>query len=295
MIEKRVYEVAGHAFALEMDSQSPLWEHLPNYAPFVNEGADPGFTVRVDQSLELPEEMKAVYKGEVLPEEPKLNLYRHADDWWVEMAPFGNMDAVAWLRMNESFSTGDLKILDPARFGRFAIDNSLMLMFAFFTSDKGTLEMHASVIVNEGRAYLFIAKSGTGKSTQSRMWLENIEGSELLNDDNPIVRVMEDGSIRAFGSPWSGKTPCYRNMDVPVGGIVRIRRCSENRITRLSSLEAYASMMSSCSGFRGVSSMADGLHSSIAKVVSDVPCYVLDCRPDPESAKVCHEGVCRRQ
>lgn len=294
MMKRGIYEVAGHVFALEMDSQTPMWEHLPNYTPFAIEDGVPGFTLSVNEDLEVPEEMKAVYKGEVLPEEPKLNLYRHGDEWWVEMAPFGNMDAVAWLRMNNTFTTGELKILELRRFGRFAIDNSLMLMFAFFTSDKNTLEMHASVIANGGRAYMFIAKSGTGKSTQSRMWLENIEGSELLNDDNPIVRIMEDGSIRAFGSPWSGKTPCYRNMNVPVGGIVRIRRCSENRITRLSKLESYASLMSSCSGFRGVPSMADGLHSSIAKIVTDIPCYVLDCRPDPESAKVCHEGVCRK-
>lgn len=294
-MERRTFEVAGHVFALEMDSHSPLWERLTNYTPFLCNAADPGFIVRVDSSIDLPSEMEAVYKGEVLPEEPKLNLYRHGDDWWAEMAPFGNMDAVAWMKMNGSFTKGELKILRNGRFGRFAIDNSLMLMFAFFTAGRNTLEMHASVIVNSGRAYLFVAKSGTGKSTQSRMWLENIEGSELLNDDNPIVRIMDDGSIRAFGSPWSGKTPCYRNMNVPVGGIVKIRRCGENRITRLGNMDAYASMMSSCSGFRGIPSMADGLHSSISAVVLNIPCYVLDCRPDPESAKVCHEGVCGRQ
>lgn len=295
MMRTRSHEVAGHVFSLEMEEDSPLWGSLSNYEPFIVDAASPDFTLCVDSSIVLPEEMEAAYKGEVLPEEPKLNLYRHADEWWVEMAPFGNMDAVAWMKMNGSFTRGELKILGNGRFGRFAIDNSLMLLFAFFTAGRNTLEMHASVIVNGGLAYLFIAKSGTGKSTQSRMWLENIEGSELLNDDNPVVRIMEDGSIRAFGSPWSGKTPCYRNMDVPVGGIVRIRRSSGNRITRLGSLEAYAAMMSSCSGFRGVPSMAEGLHSSISKVVTDIPCYVLDCRPDPESAIICHEGVCRRQ
>ncbi|MBO6066250.1 MAG: transposase, partial [Lachnospiraceae bacterium] len=82
------------------------------------------------------------------------------------------------------------------------------------------LLMHASVTMHAGKGYLFLGKSGTGKSTHSQLWINNIEGCELLNDDNPVLRVEDDGSVRVYGSPWSGKTPCYRNLDVPVGAIV---------------------------------------------------------------------------
>ena len=131
-----------------------------------------------------------------------------------------------------------------------------------------------------------MARSGTGKSTHSSLWLEHVPGTELMNDDNPVVRVWPDGRVIAYGSPWSGKTPCYRNVEAPVGAFVRIRRCPENKITPLSLLESYALVYSSSSGFKADRSIADGLHASIEKAVTTVPCYVLDCRPDKEAAMV---------
>jgi hypothetical protein len=138
---------------------------------------------------------------------------------------------------------------------------------------------------------MFLGKSGTGKSTHSRQWLEIFPDAELLNDDNPVVRAEEDGTIRVYGSPWSGKTPCYRNFDAPVGAIVRIRQSPDNRATRQNIVEAYASVYSSCSGLKSERDIADGLHATLEKVVMGVPCFVLDCRPDHEAAEVCYKAV----
>ena len=138
---------------------------------------------------------------------------------------------------------------------------------------------------------MFLGKSGTGKSTHSSLWLKYLEGSELLNDDNPILRVGEDGVARVYGSPWSGKTPCYKNDSVPVGAIVR--QYPENRIARNSIVEAYAAVYPSCSGFRAVKEMADGMHSTIEKVVLSVPCYTLDCLPDEAAARLSCETISR--
>ncbi|MBR5056225.1 MAG: hypothetical protein IKX03_03405, partial [Bacteroidales bacterium] len=164
---------------------------------------------------------------------------------------------------------------------------------AFTTADKGTLEMHASVIKREGWGYMFLGKSGTGKSTHSNLWLKYLEGCELLNDDNPILRVGEDGIARVYGSPWSGKTPCYKNDSVPVGAIVRLNQYPENHIVKNSLVESYAAIYPSCSGFRALTSIADGMHSTIEKVVLSVPCYTLDCLPDEAAAKLCCEAISR--
>ena len=166
-----------------------------------------------------------------------------------------------------------------------------MVLFAFATATLGTLEMHASVVANSGKAYLFLAKSGTGKSTHSRLWLENVPGTELVNDDNPVMRVSQDGKVTVYGSPWSGKTPCYRNVSFPAGALVRIRRAPENRIERLPLVQAYASLSASCSGFRAEKSIADGLHATVASVVGSVPCFVLDCLPDAQAAIICSDNV----
>jgi hypothetical protein len=194
--------------------------------------------------------------------------------------------------MSPDYSEGTLVFLDGSKQNAlFSVNNSLMLMYAFRSAPYMTLEMHASVIGNGGKGYLFLGKSGTGKSTHSSLWLKHIEGSELMNDDNPVLRVGEDGVARVYGSPWSGKTPCYRNVSAPVGAIVRIRQAKHNTIRRLNVLESYASVYSSCSGFKADRGMADGQHKALEFIALNVPCYTLDCLPDEEAARVCAAEV----
>lgn len=277
-----------------------MWERLRvNYGPFeVKDRPENGkiFTLDVRMSEEWKTAdtsgMESLFTGSSKPEETRTDLYRDAEGYYLEFAASGTSPRVASLRISPDCGYGALEFAD-LRWGKFAIDNAAMLLFAFSTASLNTLEMHSSVTVNSGRAYMFLAESGTGKSTHSRMWLENIPGSELLNDDNPIVRVSEDGSVTVYGSPWSGKTPCYRNASAPLGAMVLIRRSPVNAITPLSELEAYAQVVSSSSGFRGIPSMADGLHETTAFIATTQPCFVLDCRPDAQAAHVCHDAVCR--
>ena len=83
----------------------------------------------------------------------------------------------------------------------------IWMMFGIVIAPLGGIAIHSSVNVKDGKALLCLGESGTGKSTHTRLWRENIEGSWLLNDDSPIIRMVEGKSV-AFGSPWSGKTPC---------------------------------------------------------------------------------------
>ena len=191
---------------------------------------------------------------------------------------------------------------------RFCIDNALMLLFAFRTAPMMTLEMHAAVVVrgsledaltgyreeakgDEARGYLFLGHSGTGKSTHARQWLAAFDDAWLLNDDNPILRVMEDGEVRVYGSPWSGKTPCYKNAYARVGGIVKLSQAPHNKIRTISLPEAYAYMLSSASGLKMDRHMADCMYESIKHVITHVKCYHLDCLPNTEAAEVAQRGM----
>ena len=78
---------------------------------------------------------------------------------------------------------------------------------------------------------------------------------------------------------------------IPLSAFVQIRRCEENKITRLSVFEAYVLLYSSSSGLKTDSAMADGLHATMEKIAVGCPCYVLDCRPDDEAALVCSKAV----
>lgn len=290
---EKYFKVAEHRFRLSMPDSCPLWQMMGAYEPFITDGSgEMAFSLSFADTL--PEtEKKAVYTE--IPEDEgqsRIELYRTPDGgWWFEMSPTSRGESIGCLMCDEHFTEG--RFMTRVRNSRasYVLNNSLMLLFAFRTAVSGTLEMHSSVVMKDGKGYMFLGKSGTGKSTHSRQWLEHIPGTELLNDDNPIIRVRENGEVRVYGSPWSGKTPCYKAKDVPVGAIVRIRQCPENKITRYSILESYASIYSSCSGFKADATMADGLHATLEKVVTSVPCYVLDCRPDHDAADVCYAAV----
>lgn len=280
--------MAGHAFRVE--APESLFSQMGQYSPFQVETADsPLFSLAVVDDLDIKGE-ELVYDQPTEPGETKIVLSRCEGGIIARVRITSEHPVSSETLMSPDYTSARLHIL-RAQDSLFAVNNALMLMYAFRTAGLGTLEMHASVIRNSDRAYLFLAKSGTGKSTHSSLWLKHIPGSTLMNDDNPIVRVLEDGSIRAYGSPWSGKTPCYKNESCPVGAFVQIRRCAENRITPMNALSAYAMIYSSSSGFKADHAMADGLHKTIESVALGSKCFVLDCRPDEEAAQVCAGGV----
>lgn len=134
---------------------------------------------------------------------------------------------------------------------------------------------------------MFLGKSGTGKSTHSEQWLKAFPDAELLNDDNPVVRLLPDGSVRVYGSPWSGKTPCYRAVDAPVKALVQLAQAPQNQIVQLKMTQAYPYMLASVSGLKLQPDMMDHLYESIAALLERVPVYKLDCLPNEQAARLC--------
>ena len=172
----------------------------------------------------------------------------------------------------------------------FGLNNALMIVFAFKGSFNNTLLIHASTVRHKNYAYAFIAKSGTGKSTHSSLWLRYIPECELINDDNPIIRII-DGIPYLYGSPWSGKTPCYRNIKVKLGGITRIDRAERNSINKLSPTEAFASLLPSCSTMKWDKVIFGNICSTISLLIERTNIYTLHCLPDKEAALICHRTI----
>ena len=176
------------------------------------------------------------------------------------------------------------------KYRMFGINNALMVLYALSTADMRTALFHSSVVSHDRKAYMFLGKSGTGKSTHSGLWLKYIDGTELVNDDNPVVRV-EDRGVMVYGSPWSGKTPCYRNVCFPVGAIVQLSQAPHNAIRRLKGVTAYAALVPSISGKRWDKRQADGLHETENLLTQSAAVYHLECLPDEEAARVCYGEV----
>lgn len=197
--------------------------------------------------------------------------------WWHETA--------GWLVCPDDYREG--RLVTTGRYTKMAIDNALMVLYALAAAPRGTVLFHAAVVSREGRGYMFLGKSGTGKSTHARLWLQHIGGTALVNDDNPVVRLADDGTATVYGSPWSGKTPCYRNVSYPLGAIVLLSQAPYNRIERLGGIRAYASLVASISGKRWDSRVADGLHRTENALAMNVAVWHLECLPDEAAAKLC--------
>lgn len=172
-----------------------------------------------------------------------------------------------------------------------ALDISLLrfglwMMFGVVLSENSAIAIHSSVIVSSERGVLFLGESGTGKSTHTRLWRENIEGATLLNDDSPIVRIV-DGKALVFGSPWSGKTPCYKNLSYPIAGFCRLSQAPHNLIRRLHPLAAIGALLPSCPpAFAHDDYLQDGICNTLGALLKQVGAYHLECMPDKAAAEL---------
>ena len=289
-MKEHCYIVAGHCFSVLAAEGVDLSEELAQYAPFVADAAlapQRVFRLQVvpEASLRQPDGLTQEFTQD--DDGSQIRLFRTADGAsWFEFCLFDVLSG--WMLAEPDFRNATLAI---RKFSSFALSNALMVMFAMATASLGTALFHAAVIGYEGRGYLFLGKSGTGKSTHARLWLKHVPGSELVNDDNPVVRVFPDGSVLVYGSPWSGKTPCYRNMDLPLGGFVQLAQAPYNDIRRLKGVPAYAALVPSISGKRWDRRIADGLHETENTLASRVPVWHLDCLPDEAAALLCSETV----
>ncbi|MBR5093082.1 MAG: hypothetical protein IKX32_06385 [Bacteroidales bacterium] len=150
----------------------------------------------------------------------------------------------------------------------------------------GALPVHASTVVNSGRAVLCLGESGTGKSTHTGLWIKHIEGSYLLNDDSPIVSI-ENGEAVVYGSPWSGKTPCYRSERLPIAALLRLEQRPENSIRRLKTVEAFTALQPSCPpSLAREERCLDKLVDFVSAVISNTPVYRMGCLPNAGAARL---------
>ncbi len=99
--------------------------------------------------------------------------------------------------------------------------------------DYGAFLLHGSAVAVDGACYVFTARSGTGKSTHTRLWRELLgERAVMVNDDKPLVRVTERGTL-IYGTPWDGKHRLSRNISVPLRAICILERGEENQIREI--------------------------------------------------------------
>ena len=250
------FRVAGLKFSVSSDATLPeLQSLLPSYRTFYEkEATDDAPLFELSAHIAGKDEQPADPEGQLLHtfDEPDIiqEFYAEPQGGHSIRIYTHPRSLAAILHATADWRQAHAEIFGDKDTQSYALGNVIMMLYALTALDTNALLIHASVIEHGGKGYIFQGKSGTGKSTHSRLWLKYIPDTTLLNDDNPVVRLMPDGTVRVFGTPWSGKTPCYINRSVPVGAFVRLFQALENKIERMQPPLSGASIIGSSFGMR---------------------------------------------
>lgn len=163
--------------------------------------------------------------------------------------------------------------------------------FLFQLLKHGGMMLHASAVVLDGKAYLFSAPCGTGKSTHTRLW-QQVFGPDarVINDDKPALRYV-DGVWYAYGTPWCGKDGININEKAPLGGICFLKQGSENRIRRLSQQEAIQKIIFQTMRRFKLAESLNLMLGMVDRLVCTIPVFELENRPEPEAAMLSHDTM----
>ncbi len=149
--------------------------------------------------------------------------------------------------------------------------------------------MHCSILEYDGRGYAFLGKSGTGKSTHTKLWLETLSPTRIINGDKPILEYKE-GEFIAYGTPWMGKERWGTKAAIPLKGLCFLEQAKENSLQKLTPAEAASRL------FLQILIPAEEENASATleladKLVTEVPAYLLKCDISTEAVKTSFEGM----
>lgn len=147
---------------------------------------------------------------------------------------------------------------------------------------------HGSAVAVDGQGFVFTAKSGTGKSTHTRLWREMLGGKAVMvNDDKPILRFLDETPM-IYGTPWDGKEHLSRNIAVPLRAVCILERATDNRIREIPKAEALPMLIQQTYRPADPAAMAKTL-ALLDRLA--VKYYRLGCNMEPEAARLSYETM----
>ena len=292
-MNRYVFKVAECYFAVRLPKTWSVANLLPSFRPFWVREEQPSDLLFC---LEVSDVPIPLMDGEAKLLEETFNDLGHVrvcdaqDKLQIEINYDRLREKIHVLQVTRDFTEGCATLLYEDPSASVALGSMLRMLFAQTIIRKRGISVHASCVANDGLGYLFLGKSGTGKSTHAEQWMEVFPGCSLLNDDNPIVRFTKK-ELRVYGSPWSGKKHCYKQEGYPVGGMVRLYQAPANRSVVQEGIQAFSEILPSCSVLRNDIQLQDVLYDLLVDIVEHVPVISMYCLPNHEAAVFCNQIV----
>lgn len=282
------FTVAGFCFTVALPQNLDMPELLPSFLPFEDkvQSGRPLFRMSVGK-------VECVCGNGLLEKN-----YDDVGDYLLYSVPDGYLVEISHVRggvrhrmhVGNDFSSPVADICWDDPYAGSVLSSMVRIVFSQAILSRNAFSIHASAVVRGGHAFLFTGKSGTGKSTHSALWLKNIPGCRLLNDDSPVVRI-EKGMAVAYGAPWSGKTRCYVNEGYPVQSVVRLYQATENRFEVKKDTAAFSVLLPGCAVIRSDRRLFGHLCDILLQLSVQVVVGVLECLPDREAAVLCYKEI----
>ena len=186
----------------------------------------------------------------------------------------------------------DVEVLvDAAHFGR-NVQQVCKILQVFpvqeLLAQYDAVLLHSSRVEADGRAIVFSAPSGVGKTTQARLW-EQYAGARIVSNDRTIVRRIK-GRFVTSGFPVDGSDPVLDPAIIPLVAVVLLRQGTENRAQRLPAGRALALLMEQTSVHRWDGAGISQAMLFWSDLLAEYPAILLTCRPD-EGAVRCLQAA----
>ena len=311
MLASHSYMVAGLRLTLLLPAGFDVIRGLPNFRDFASDAdapaaggdvadaqvaggdaadaqatsGDPALILQWVEELTLPSGAETLFSED--SDMGRTTYFSCGGKSWFSLDFIG---CKALMRVSEDYRKAVFTVDTSAPTAGIVISSLSRALFAQIVLLHDGISVHSSCVVRDGKAYMFLGRSGTGKSTHSRLWIEAFPGTELLNDDNPAVRILPDGP-RVFGTPWSGKTDCWRNLSAPLCGIVRLRQAPFDSFEPLDGIQAFSEVYPGCSVLRSDAFLHERLCDKLEMLCSLVKVGRMACLPDLEAARICAAGI----
>lgn len=278
-MERVLYNIASLTISIKGPNIDLLERHFSPYRDFkIDDIGDNKIDIEFNIGCDID---KSGFKSVVINNEDRVTFeqYKNAQNNTMMVRAIFN-DKEHFVLISEDASKAYTDIVLDNLSSIYLLDRFIVITFICRAVDFNIIKIHASSVYKDGKSIAFTGVSGTGKSTHSRLWMQHIEGADLLNDDEPLVRIMANGDVMLYGAPWSGSTNCFKNISYPLKAIVHLFQAKENKLTRLSLLQSLKTILESISTLKMYDKMEQKQIGIIYSIIEKVPVYRLDCLPD---------------
>ena len=283
----RYYRFAGVSIAVSMP-QEMFYDGEYRLAPFRISSVTPDWTFTFEKRNELSEP-----EGVPVVQEPNMYFFDAGDHGIRYIGAYADDLESARIRMEywENVGRAQVRVLRDREEVPVKYILASLAAEHLLARNNGFV-FHCAYLDHNGKAILFTAPSGTGKSTQAELWKQH-RGAEIINGDRAAVRL-ENGVLLAEGIPFAGSSEYCKNRSLPIAAIVYLGQADHTSIRELQGYEAFARIWEGVSVNTWDKTDMELVSAVAQKAVEKVPVYCLTCTPD-ETAVIALEEAMRKQ